>query len=240
MAEYIELSGLSGRQLKKKVRQLLASDADINDILEALAQISARTAVNPLFACFYDGSLLVKWRAVAGMGFVVARLAEQEMESARVVMRRLMWNLNDESGGIGWGSPEAMAEIMARQPKLADEYGAILGSYVRRDQNFLEHEGLQRGSIWGVGRLAEVRPALLQDTVGDLRLFLTSPDPCHRGYAAWSLGNLGAVEAVPEIEALLADNSEIDMFRDLALVTTHVSRLAKEALAAIENGKGSC
>ena len=240
MPEYIELSGLSGRQLKKRVRQFLAADTDINDILDALARIPARTAVNPLFACFYDGSPLVKWRAVAGMGIVVARLAECDMESARVVMRRLMWNLNDESGGIGWGSPEAMAEIMARQPKLADEYGAILGSYVRRDQNFLEHEGLQRGSIWAVGRLAKVRPALLQDTVGDLRLFLMSPDAHHRGYAAWSLGNLGAVEAVSEIEALLADNSEIDMFRDLALVKTHVSHLAKEALAAIENGKGSC
>lgn len=25
------------------------------------------------------------------------------MDSARIVMRRLMWSLNDESGGIGWG-----------------------------------------------------------------------------------------------------------------------------------------
>lgn len=238
MPENIELAGMTGRQLKKRVRQQLASDTDINDFFAALAQIPARTAVNPLFACFYDRSALVKWRAVAAMGVVVAQLAEQEMESARVVMRRLMWNLNDESGGIGWGSPEAMGEITARNRRLADEYGCMLGSYVRRDQNFLEHEGLQRGSIWGVGRLAEVRPELLQDTVGDLRLFLTSPDPIHRGYAAWALGNLGAAAAVPEIKALLADNAEIDMFRDLALATTHVSRLAEAALAAIDNGKG--
>ena len=238
MPVHTELSGLGGRQLKKRVRQQLASDTDINDIFAALAQIPARTAVNPLFACFYDRSPLVKWRAVAAMGVVVAQLAEQEMESARVVMRRLMWNLNDESGGIGWGSPEAMGEITARNRRLADEYGCMLGSYVRRDQNFLEHEGLQRGSIWGVGRLAEVRPELLQDTVGDLRLFLASPDPFHRGYAAWALGNLGAAAAVSEIETLLADNAEIDMFRDLALNKTHVSRLAEAALAAIDNGKG--
>jgi len=238
MPENIELAGMTGRQLKKRVRQLLASETDINDLFSALAQISARTAVNPLFACFYDRSPLVKWRAVACMGVVVAGLAEREMESARVIMRRLMWNLNDESGGIGWGSPEAMGEITARHSKLADEYGCMMGSYVRRDQNFLEHEGLQRGSIWGVGRLAEVRPELLPDTVGDLRLFLTSSDPYHRGYAAWALGNLGAAEAASEIEALLADSAEIDMFRDLALNKTHVSRLAEEALAAIDNGKG--
>lgn len=240
MPEHTELSGLSGRQLKKHVRQLLASDMDIDNIFAELMEIPARAAVNPLFACFYDRSPLIKWRAVAGMGVLVARLAERDMESARVVMRRLMWNLNDESGGIGWGSPEAMAEIMARQPTLADEYGSILGSYVRRDQNFLEHEGLQRGSIWAVGRLAQIRPELLQDTVGDLEIFLTSSDPHHRGYAVWAIGNLRAAQAVSDIKPLLADASEIEMFRDLALITTHVSRLAKEALAAIENGKGTC
>ena len=53
------------------------------------------------------------------MGVVVAGLAEHDMESARVVMRRLMWNLNDESGGIGWSSPEAMGEIMDPFPGLA-------------------------------------------------------------------------------------------------------------------------
>jgi len=44
---------------------------------------------------------------------VISNLTEKEMESARVIMRRLMWSLNDESGDIGWGAPEAMAEIIA-------------------------------------------------------------------------------------------------------------------------------
>jgi len=40
-------------------------------------------------------------------------------------MRRLMWNLNDESGGIGWGNPEAMGEILACHEALANEYAPI-------------------------------------------------------------------------------------------------------------------
>ena len=55
------------------------------------------------------------------MGAVVAHLAEKDMESARVVMRRLMCSLNDESGGIGWGAPEAMGEIIASHEGLASE-----------------------------------------------------------------------------------------------------------------------
>jgi len=39
-----------------------------------------------------------------------------------------MWSLNDESGGIGWGAPEAMGAIMARHTGLADEYANICGS----------------------------------------------------------------------------------------------------------------
>lgn len=219
---------------------MMASEAALAEILEEMSQIPPRVAVNPLFACFYDLSQRVKWRAVAMMGFIVSGIAEHEMESARVIMRRLMWNLNDESGGIGWGSPEAMGEIMARNNKIADEYGAILGSYVRRDQNFLEHEGLQRGSIWGVGRLAAIRPALLQDTAEDLRLFLASPDPYHRGYSAWALGNLGDAKAVPEIERLIEDQSPIEMFIDLEFAATDVAHLAKAALTKISNREKPC
>jgi len=97
------------------------------------------------------------------MGAVVANLAEQDMESARVIMRRLMWSLNDESGGIGWGAPEAMGEIIASHDGLAKEYVSVLISYVWKEGNFLEYEPLQRGAVWGVGRVAQVRPELAQD-----------------------------------------------------------------------------
>ena len=76
------------------------------------------------FLCHHDQK--IKWRAVTAMGMVISNLAEKEMESARVIMRRLMWSLNDESGGIGWGAPEAMAEIIACHQGLAEEYTHIL------------------------------------------------------------------------------------------------------------------
>ncbi len=76
----------------------------------------------------------------------MANFAEEDMESARVIMRRLMWSLNDESGGIGWGSPEAMGEIIASHDGLAKEYAHVLISYVWEEGNFLEYEPLQRGA----------------------------------------------------------------------------------------------
>ena len=60
------------------------------------------------------------------MGASLARLADADMEAARIVMRRLLWSLNDESGGIGWGAPESMAEAMCRHQGLALEYAHML------------------------------------------------------------------------------------------------------------------
>jgi hypothetical protein len=227
---------LSGRHLRRRIRESLASGKDLETILAELAALAPRQAVNPLFSCFYDRSARVKWRSVYIMGKTVARLAETNMESARVVMRRLMWNLNDESGGIGWGSPEAMAEIMANHRRLADEYASMLVSYVRPEANYLEHEGLQRGAIWGIGRLAQVRPELAAGAVEALRDALFSADPYHRGYAAWGLGILKDREAMPGLDRLSGDAAEIEIFRETRLITTTVGRLAQEAAAAITNG----
>lgn len=150
-----------GRGLKRKVYDLLKS-ADFEQALEELCRLPARQVINPLFSFLYNSDEQIKWRAVTAMGAVVANLADKDMEEARVIMRRLMWNLNDESGGIGWGSPEAMGEILACHEGLAKEYVNILISYTMEDGNYLENEILQRGLLWGIGRLSQVRPHLVR------------------------------------------------------------------------------
>ena len=151
---------MGGRQLKRKILELLNED-ELEKSLETVCLMPARQAVNPLFSFLYHKDELIKWRAVTAMGTVVACLAHADIESARIVMRRLLWNLNDESGGIGWGSPEAMGEIMARHGGLAKEYAGILVSFINEAGNYLEHEILQRGVLWGLGRLAHERPELV-------------------------------------------------------------------------------
>ena len=164
------------------------------------------------------------------MGAVTADLAQEDMEGARVVMRRLMWNLNDESGGIGWGSPEAMGEILASHEGLAKEYASILISYAREDGNYLEHPVLQRGLVWGIGRLAQFRPSLLKHTAPFLLPFLQSPDHVVRGTAAWTVGLLGIQEARPALEALTGDEKELLLYLDRRLAKRRVKDLAQEAL----------
>jgi hypothetical protein len=217
-----------GRNLKRKILDLLRAE-DISQGLEEIGSLPGRQVINPLFSFLCSTDPQVKWRAVKAIGEVVKNIAEEDMESARVVMRRMMWNLNDESGGIGWGLPEAMGEVMAQHQGLAVEYVMILKSYIREDGNFLEHEPLQRGVLWGLGRLAQERPELLKNVTPHVRPFLSSADAVLRGLAAWTMGLLGGSQGDPALAALESDETEVTLYLNGTERSYRISELVRKA-----------
>jgi hypothetical protein len=221
-----------GRSLKKKLFDLL-SQGDLDKALAEIGRLPPRQIINLLLSFIQSGNEKVKWGAVKATGQVVSRLAESDLEAARVIMRRLMWTLNDESGGIGWGSPEAMGEIMAIHRGLAQEYAHILISYARQDGNYLEHEGLQRGLLWGIGRLSETRPELVRESAGLFLPYLESRDAVIRGLAVRLMGLLRVKEAQPVLQTLAEDESAIALVIENRLAATRVKDLAAEALKVI-------
>ena len=218
-----------GRGLKYKIFEILKKK-DFDKGLQEISRLPARQAVNPLFSFLYHSDDLIKWRAITAMGVLVTELAEINMESARVIMRRLLWNLSDESGGIGWGSPEALGEIMARHPKLAEEYSDILISYIRKGQNYIEYEALQRGVLWGLGRLAQDRPQRLKEVPPLLLSYLESKDAILRGLAAWTAGLLRSDLTRDSLKKLSNDNQVIKLFLDGRMIEKTFGHLAQEAL----------
>jgi len=215
-----------------KVHDLLESP-DFDAALETLRLFPARKVVNPLFSFLYNSNDQIRWHAITAMGILVVELADKDMESARVILRRLMWNLNDESGGIGWGSAEAMGEILAGHKGLAKEYAGILISYVRADGNFQEHGLMQRGVLWGIGRLAQERPGLARGAAPHIIPFLASIDAQKRGLAAWILGSLRFNEAREALMDLLNDESEFIVYLNRTLVERTVKEMAAGALERI-------
>jgi hypothetical protein len=177
----------------------------------------------------------VKWAAVKNLGIYVSELAEMDLESARNWMRRFMWQLNEESGGIGWGVAEVMGEVMARHEGLAQEFARILVSYLDENGNYLEFEPLQRGVIWSIGRLAQVRPELLKScsAIHHVNPFLRSPDAPLRGLAVWVLGWIGNPQSLPLIQNLLDDPAEIPIFSGDILEIRSIRALAEEAIKKI-------
>lgn len=150
------------KKLKKEVLELLEQN-DFGNNIQIFRKYDERKLVNALFPFLCSTDKKIKANAVTAMGEVVSKIAESDLEFARIIMRRLMLNLNDESGGIGWGAPEAMGEIMARSEKLAEEYYKILISYTLGGGNELDFEELQKDVIAGLRRLSVVRPDLVEE-----------------------------------------------------------------------------
>lgn len=232
---------VGSRAVKNEVLALLQSQ-DLANIIAALQTMAAKDAVNALFSLICREDLLLRWRAVTCMGLVVARLAEEDMEEARIIMRRFLWSLNDESGGIGWGAPESMAEVMCHHAGLAEEYVHMLISYMRedgnelcQDGNFIEHPLLQRGLLWGVARLSECRPKLLRErgAVEDVPPYLDAADAEIRGLAALACGRLAISAATARLRQLTADEATFRLYRPDTLITLSVADAARQALEAM-------
>lgn len=150
------------KKFKEEVLELLEQN-DFENNIQKIHKYDKKKLVNALFPFLCSTDKKIKERAVTAMGEVVSRIAESDLESARIIMRRLMLNLNDESGGIGWGAPEAMGEIMARSEKLAKEYYKILISYTPDGGNYLDFEDLQKDVIAGLKRLSRAHPELVKE-----------------------------------------------------------------------------
>ena len=233
---------MSSRAIKKQVLDLLAG-GDLVASRRALAGLPAGDVVHALFSAICRENPVVRWHAVTCMGDAVARIAADDLEAARIILRRFLWSLNDESGGIGWGAPEAMAECLCRDERLAGEYAHMLVSYMRedgeelcQDGNFIEHPLLQRGVVWGVARLAGCHRELLQQLGAgrDLNLYLEAEDPELRGLAALAAGRLREATLRPLLQGLRADTAPLSWYDEGAVHQTTVGALVRDALEELE------
>jgi HEAT repeat protein len=219
---------------KKEIFDLLKSP-DFIERLDPLKDVPLHKTLNHLFSALCGEDEEVKWHAVTAMGILVAPLAGTDLERARNILRRMLWSLNEESGGIGWGIPEALGEVLARDENLAREFAPILVSYIRPGDNFLEFESLQRGALWAVGRVGRTFPGLLRSLeAGDSLLpFLESKDSEVRGLAAWGLGPLGDGKSLPRLARLRHDEEVIQLYLDGRLGHSRIGRLAEEAVEGV-------
>jgi hypothetical protein len=232
---------LGSRQIKHRVLELL-NGQDLAAVYDELRQFAAKDAINALFSAICREDPHARWFAVSCMGEAVERLAAVEMEAARIVMRRFLWSLNDESGGIGWGAPESLAEVMFRHAGLAEEYVHMLISYMRedgseicQDGNYIEHPLLQRGLLWGMARLSRCRPDLLHErgAGADIPPYLATEDSVTRGLAALAAGNLQIMAVEPILRRLTADPAPLCLYREGVFEETTVGTLAQSALEAM-------
>lgn len=110
---------------------------------ESFEQIEKVSLGNPnvfgwLISLSYDKENSMSWKAIQAMGHVAKAYVEAEkFESLRNTIRKLLWSMTDESGGVGWRAAELIGEIIYASPALFKDIIPILWSQ-REENSFLE------------------------------------------------------------------------------------------------------
>ncbi len=105
--------------MKKQLTDLLRKN-DLQAIY-ALA-VERKRVLSLLTALTYHPDRQISDRAVTAFGPAALAVAVNDLEFVRNQLRRLLWLVNDESGGIGWRAPELMATVLSACPGMFDEF----------------------------------------------------------------------------------------------------------------------
>lgn len=142
-----------------------------------------RRAWKLLRPLIYETDEEVLWPALGAIGELMhRRWSAGREEFVREYIRGLLWSLSDESGGIGWNAPQAIAEIIVRIPELAVPYASMAISRA------LEEPPLVPSGLWAVGRLGPLAASAVDFCRRAILDAFKYSDPRILALAAWAAG----------------------------------------------------
>ncbi|MDL2286401.1 hypothetical protein LJC24_03060 [Desulfococcaceae bacterium OttesenSCG-928-F15] len=219
--------------MKSYVLSALSMES-LEEMQGTLSSQHGRKLVGPLMGNLCNTDTRLRWRSITGLGMVAEKLFQEDPEGVRWIMRRLIWMLNDESGGIGWGCGEAMGEVMARIPAIAREYHRILVSYMDPEGNHLENPFLQRGVLWGLQRVAELSPVYVQGLEKYLHHYLVSEDAEILAPALMLAQKIGGLDMLSLVEKRKDHAGELLFYKEGDFLGLRISELARETFEILK------
>ena len=135
--------------------------------------------------------------------------------------------MNDESGGIGWSSPQTVAEIIMHIPELIDPYGRMMIAHS------IEEPPLMKGGAWGIGRLGRRIADSLEAFREKVLAVFQEDDSETLGLLAWAMGRTGFSPAMPYLENLLQREEPVMIYIDGVFLQKPLKQWAAEAIGAI-------
>ena len=218
------ITGESKMNMKNRIKELLTLQA-----YDQLADMAGQDKgiIRGLISLSYDKQDVMSWRAIEAIGVISRTFSKGRIDILRETIRRLLWSMGEESGGIGWSAAEMLGEIVTGDPDAFNEIIPILWS-------FREEEMFRAGIVWAMGRIAMIRPELVAFIIHDLPEMLEDRNPAVRGYTVLLMGilpeALNAGTGRQQISKLLGDSSPVPVYNGGELLTQTVGEIAGEVL----------
>jgi hypothetical protein len=171
------MSGNPMTQLEMKKLILHALESNDLDEVVSLARKS-RNTMSLLVRMAYDKETLVGWRAIKAVGRIAKELAQIDHEFLRITVRKLLWSLSDESGGIGWSAPELLGELVSSDPENFSDIIPLIAEVYD-----IEERIFRPGVVYALARIAEVSPELVANYQKIIDRSLADNDPLIKIFA---------------------------------------------------------
>jgi hypothetical protein len=164
---------------QQEMKHAVVAALEMNDFeaIERLA-LQDRRMLSALVRLAYDRETLVGWRAIAAAGQVASVFVRNNYEFLRETVRKLLWSLTDESGGIGWSAPELIGEIVSADPKKFSDVVPIIAEVF-----CIEEVVFKPGVLYAFKRIAETHPEMITPFQEIILGGLSEQDPKARIYA---------------------------------------------------------
>lgn len=216
MAVNKEVYALNYRQLKSKVLEILGLENFQENVISLIETYTSKMIV-PLFSASYNPSKDIRWHAVSSFGYLARHLAPHNLSKTHDMVRRCIWMLTEESGGIPWNAPAIMGEIMANNRDIAGGYSSILFSYVDEPdmgpENFLDTLQLRVSAYWGIFRLSQTFPEFVRNNEKIiLQRLERENDPDSLTLLCLTAANAGLNTAFANSEKISSDTKQVELY----------------------------
>jgi len=211
------------KTLTKKMVETYVREYQVDPILEAAQE--DKKIIRYLQRLLYSGDDLFRWRAAETLGKVCAIISQRDPGIVSKLLQGLFYSITD-TAAFPWGAFEAIGEIINHKPDL-------FGGYAPQLYQYLADNTRKSQSLQALGRIAKTSPQILRKHTLYFFAFLEDPDPSVRGYTAWLMGNLEAREAKGDLEKLVGESHEIELFENGRIEKKTVGQIASEALSRL-------
>ena len=208
------------KTLTKKMVETYVREYQVDPILDAAQE--DKKIMRYLQRLLYSGDDLFRWRAAETLGKACAIISNRDPGIVSKLLQGLFYSITD-TAAFPMGAFESIGEIIGNRPDL-------FGGYTPQLYQFFADETRKTQALQALVRIAKASPELLRKHTLYFFDFLEDPDPAVRGYTALLMSDLGAHETKRDLEKLVRESHEIEIFEGGELKIKTVGQVASEAL----------
>jgi len=172
-------------KIKEKIKDLILENKfdDIFNLVERPSKL-----IRSLTGLLYIDDMKIRHGAAYTLGLITQKIYKKKRDKEKVqqLLQKLLWSLNDESGFVCWGAPEAIGEIVKDIPDFKMVYAQFLISFLSHPQVILNNDDLEKSSLIGLARIGELDSHLIEQLAPIIISYIENREGQIVELAVWS------------------------------------------------------